>query len=83
LGEMMGKPLVAVQVELETAGTPSRHSNITKPQFLVNTLEIINKVEIIEVQALPRVRFQEGFPGSFNLLRSGFAGLVWGVRANP
>ena len=63
----MGKPLMTVEVKLETEGTPGRHPDVTKPQFLVNKVEIV-------VQALSCVRFQEGFTGRFVVPR--FIGLT-------
>jgi len=50
LSEKTGKPLMAVKIKLEPKGTPGGNPDITKPQVLVDKVEVI-------MQTLSRVRF--------------------------
>ena len=58
LGQFGRQPVVAVEVELKTEGTPGGNAQITKAENRIHEVEVI-------VEALPKIRFQESFVSCF------------------
>lgn len=54
--QLGSQPVVAVEVDLQPAGQPCRHSHVAEPQFVVDEIEVV-------VQTLAIVRPQEGLAG--------------------
>ena len=53
LGQSLGQPVMAVQVDLQAKRHPGGYSDITEPEYLIDEIEVI-------VQTLPRGRLQTG-----------------------
>ena len=56
--ELGGKPMVAIEIDLESEGTPGGHPDIAQPQLFIDEVEVV-------VQAPPLTGLQVGRAGLF------------------